>query len=140
MVEGLDHVAVAVWDTDASLPYYTGQLGLSVVHDERLPEVGVRLTYLNAGGTILQLVQPLGDGPVRRFLEERGEGLHHVCFVVKEIAGTLGALEGEAEAEVFVGGQGRRSCNLLGHPNGLNIELAESLREGARIGEESSVG
>lgn len=136
MVEGLDHVAVAVWDTDASLPYYTKRLGLAVDHDEWLPEIGVRLTYLRAGNTTLQLVQPLGNGTVKRFLEERGEGLHHVCFVVEDISRALSSLDGEAGVEVFLGGQGRRSCNLLGHPNGLNIELAES--EPAK--QESSIG
>lgn len=125
MVQGVDHVAIALWDIEKSLPYYVERLGLKLVHDEVLQETGVRLAYLEAGSTVLQLVEPLRDGSVRRFLEERGEGLHHVCFSVQNLPEALGHLDGERRADIFPGGRGRRSCNLLHHPNGVNIELTE---------------
>ena len=126
MVQGVDHVAIAVWSTESSLPYYVEQLGFAVINTERLSETGVHLTYLDAGNMVLQLVEPLRDGPVRRFLEERGEGLHHLCFSVQDISGALETLDGEHGSEIISGGLGRRTCNLPHHPNGLNIELTES--------------
>ncbi|MGH3739061.1 MAG: hypothetical protein ACRDT6_26205, partial [Micromonosporaceae bacterium] len=78
----LDHVGIAVHDADEALSSYAAA-GLSVVHDERLPHVGVRLVYLLPSGlgsplgmTSIQLVQPIGAGPVRQWMDERGEGLH----------------------------------------------------------------
>ncbi len=121
----IDHVAIAVRDTDASLPYYTDTLGLVTLGDEDADDPGVRLTYLASGTTSLQLVQPLRPGPVSQFLDERGEGLHHVCFAVANIEDTLGRLPGESGSRVFLGGRGRRACFLTGTANGALIELTE---------------
>lgn len=124
-LQAVDHVAVAVHDTDKALPYYTDHLGLAVVGDENADDPGVRLTYLDGGNTSLQLVQPLRDGPVSRFLAERGEGLHHVCFTVERIEHALAAIPGQADAAIFQGGRNRRACFLLGEPSGVRIELTE---------------
>ena len=126
MIEYIDHIAIAVHDIDASLSYYMNELCLDLVHDELLPEVGVRLAYLHAGNTMLQLVQPTRDGAIARFLTERGESLHHVCFAVDDIPVVLDRLRGEGEAQVFMGGRGRRCAFLLNHPNGLIAELTET--------------
>lgn len=120
----VDHVAVAVWDADAAAAWWEGRLGLPRLHDEELPEVGVRLLYLDAGGTMLQLVQPVGSGPVADFLAARGEGLHHLCFAVTGIPDELARLD-EAGATVFPGGRGRRCCFLNRQPNQVLIELTE---------------
>ena len=59
MIRRLDHVAVAVADTDAALAYFRDHLGLAVVAVDFPPEVPVKLTYLDLGNTYLQLVEPL---------------------------------------------------------------------------------
>jgi len=133
MIEHVDHIAIAVHDIDASLPYYVNELCLALVHDERLPDIGVRLAYLQAGNTMVQLVQPTGDGAVAQFLAARGEGLHHVCFAVDDIPLVLDRLKGEGEAQVFMGGRGRRCAFLLNHPNGLITELTETSPYAARV-------
>ena len=125
VLDRMDHVAIAVRDVDASLGYYTGTLGLVVVGDERVEEPGVRLIYLDAGGVFLQLVSPFRPGPVADFLERRGEGLHHVCFAVPDIARALERIAGEGDARVFLGGRGRRACFLTGTANGALVELTE---------------
>lgn len=135
MIEYVDHIAIAVHDIDASLPYYRDELRLPLIHDERLPDVGVRLTYLQAGNTMVQLVQPLGDGPIAQFLAARGEGLHHLCFAVDDIPDVLRRLAGEGEAQVFMGGRGRRCAFLLNHPNGLITELTETSPYAPRVDE-----
>ncbi|HVA88704.1 MAG TPA: VOC family protein [Chloroflexota bacterium] len=141
MIERIDHIAIAVHAIDASLPYYRNELRLVLVHDEVLPEVGVRLAYLDAGNSMLQLVEPLAAGPVATFLAEHGEGLHHICFAVEAIPDVLQRLTGETEARLFMGGRQRRCAFLVHRPNGLLTELTEtrpsaalvaSLAEGAR--------
>ncbi len=126
MIEQVDHVAIAVWDIDKSLPYYLEELGLSLMGDEYLLEVGVRLAYLNAGNVLLQLVQPIGSPSITQFLHERGEGLHHICFAVENIPKALERLVGEEQAQMFLGGRGRRCSFLLHHPNGIITELTET--------------
>lgn len=71
-------------------------LKLPVVGDELLPDVGVRLVYLDASNTFIQLVQPTTSTAITRFLKERGEGLHHICFglpVVMEATGNTRVME-----------------------------------------------
>jgi methylmalonyl-CoA/ethylmalonyl-CoA epimerase len=125
MIGQVDHVAIAVWNIDASLAYYVNELGLPLVADEQLPLVGVRLAYLDAGNVFVQLVQPTSSETIRRFLEERGEGLHHLCFAVENIPEILHRLVGEEQAQLFLGGRGRRCAFLLGQHNGLITELTE---------------
>ncbi|RAP78647.1 methylmalonyl-CoA epimerase [Paenibacillus montanisoli] len=124
-MRNVDHIAIAVWDIDEALPYYTDVLGLPLVHDERLPSAGVRLAYVQAGNVMLQLVQPIGETAIRKHLEEKGEGLHHICFGVEDIPRTLGSLPGEQHAQVKMGGRSRRACFIGAKPNGVPIELSE---------------
>ncbi len=125
MLDHIDHVAIAVWDIDQSLPYYLQQLHLSLVHDETLPDIGVRLAYLDAGNTYIQLVQPTTSPSIQQFLTERGEGLHHICFSVQDIPTVLEHLQGEAQTQLFKGGRQRYCTFLLAHPNSTTIELTE---------------
>lgn len=126
MIDGLDHVAIAVRDLEAGLPYYVERLGLALLGREELPAAGVRVAYLRAGATTLQLVQPLGAGPIADFLAERGEGLHHLCFAVADIPAALAALAPGAAVAVVPGGRGRQACFLPPQPSGLRVELTET--------------
>lgn len=126
MFERIDHVAIAVWDIDRALPYYLDTLKLSLVHDELLPQVGVRLAYLDAGNTFIQLVEPTDSPSIRKFLEERGEGLHHICFAVQQLPEVLNSIDGEEQAQIFKGGRRRYCAFMLNPPNGLTIELTEN--------------
>lgn len=123
---GVDHVAVAVEDVDASLTFFRDRLGLIVVHDETLQAPPVRLLYLDAGNLHIQLVQPLGPGRIATFLEERGEGFHHVCFRVDRIETALASL-GFGAVEVFMGGRGQPSCFLDADGSGIAVELTEAM-------------
>lgn len=125
LLHAIDHVAVAVRSVEAALAYYTGVLGMPVVHDEVADDPGVRLVYLDAGPVTFQLVCPVRPGPVRDFLVEHGEGLHHVCFSVRDIPAVLAALPGQDAVTVFRGGRDRRACFIAGAPPGVRIELTE---------------
>jgi methylmalonyl-CoA/ethylmalonyl-CoA epimerase len=128
-ISGVDHVAVIVHDIDRALPYYIDQLGFTLLNDELALNDTVRLAYLDCGpgSSMIQLVCPLRPGPLADYLESRGEGLHHICFTVEDIAATLAALAPGAEIAVGMGGRGRRTAFLPAPPNGLITELTERL-------------
>ena len=89
-VQYVDHVGIAVRDLEIALELF--QEVFQIPHGEitELPEQGVRAALLQAGQTRLELLQPLSaDSPIGRFLESRGEGLHHLAFHVENIAEKL---------------------------------------------------
>lgn len=135
-IRGVDHVALVVRDVDASLAYFTGQLGLTVIRDEvTAASGGARLVFLDAGAVAIQLVSPTGpDGPMAAHLADHGEGLHHVCLAVDDIDASLAALAPGAGVAVAVGGRGRRTAFLPGAPGGMVTELAE-VRDGVATDE-----
>ncbi|MEK6986518.1 MAG: VOC family protein, partial [Candidatus Thermoplasmatota archaeon] len=93
MIGPVHHVGIAVKDLDAALARYRA-LGLHAGTPEDVPSAGVRVAFLETGGALIELVTPLrGDSAVGRFLEKRGEGLHHVAFVVKDLVAELDRLE-----------------------------------------------
>ena len=93
MFQQLDHIAIAVKDTEEALGFYRDTLRLPVLLSETLAEVGVRLTHLDLGNLRLQLVEPLNeDHPIARFLAERGEGLHHLCWQVDDTGKAMDGL------------------------------------------------
>ena len=122
----LDHVAVAVADTDRALEYFAGRLGLEVASTEVIETPHVRLTYLDAGGVFIQLVEPLDDeSPIAVHLAEHGEGLHHIAFAVEDVAGTAAELADPGAPDVTLGsGRGRPSAFVPGDPHhGVRVEV-----------------
>ncbi len=123
----LDHVAVAVTSTEAALPYFRDRLGLAVVSSEELQTPRVRLTYLDCGNAFLQLVEPLSpDTEIARFLEEHGEGLHHICFGVDDVPSALASLSDDDAPARLGSGRGRVSAFVPGSlPHGVRLECTE---------------
>lgn len=107
-------------------PFYTQQLGLAVTEDEVLSSPAVRLVYLDAGNITLQIVEPSGPGRVAAFIDEHGEGMHHICIGVDRIEASLAAVGARGDPEVVIGGRGRRACFLHEGPSGVVIELTET--------------
>ena len=101
MLTRIDHVGVAVRDLDTAIELYTTLFGLTVAGRETNEAQGVREAMLNVGdspggASYVQLLEPLGpDTPVGRFLEQRGEGVHHVGYGVDDVAAALEALRGD---------------------------------------------
>jgi methylmalonyl-CoA/ethylmalonyl-CoA epimerase len=89
----LHHVAYVVADLDAALPLFIERYGLTEDIREVMPEQGVEAVMLRAGGAGVELITPLDpDGAIARFLDTRGEGLHHIAFGVADIAAALAEL------------------------------------------------
>lgn len=90
MFKEVDHIAIVVRDTNEALTYYRDVMKLPLLFSEELNDVGVRLTHLDMGNVRLQLVQPLTpDHPLVDFLDQRGEGFHHVCWKVDDVSQSM---------------------------------------------------
>ena len=125
----LDHIGIAVRSLDAAKIYET--LGLTIGHVETVESQGVKTAFLSVGDSNLELLEPTGpDSTVAKFIEKRGEGIHHICLRVDDIEGHLARLKDAGyrlinEAPV-PGAHGCRVAFL--HPsagNGVLIELSE---------------
>jgi methylmalonyl-CoA epimerase len=82
----IHHIAIAVHDLDAALAFYRDGLGLEVTERREEPDEGVEIAFLPAGEGEIELIRPLDEeGGVARFLEKRGEGLHHICVAVDDV-------------------------------------------------------
>jgi len=90
MLNGIDHLGIAVRSLEEGLRIWRDALGLSVGVSETVTDQGVRTAFLPVGGTRLELLEPTGpDTPVGRFLARHGPGMHHVCFQVADLEAAL---------------------------------------------------
>jgi methylmalonyl-CoA/ethylmalonyl-CoA epimerase len=86
----VDHVAIAVRDLDAAVKWYEDAFGATVAHREVVDRDGVEEALLAVADSYIQLLTPVrDDSTVARFLETRGEGLHHVGYRVDDCAAAL---------------------------------------------------
>jgi methylmalonyl-CoA/ethylmalonyl-CoA epimerase len=94
VAKGLDHVAIAVKDLDKAIALYRDTLGLELAEIEEVPEQQVRTAIFGHGSGRVELICPTSaDTGVAKFLEKRGEGLHHICIEVEDIEASLAALK-----------------------------------------------
>jgi methylmalonyl-CoA/ethylmalonyl-CoA epimerase len=123
----LDHVAVLVHSTEDALRFYRDHLGLAVHSSEEIPSPHVRLTYLDAGNAFVQLVEPLEEGSdLAKWLHEHGEGLHHICFGVDDVAEAVATLSDDGSSGMLGTGRGRVSGFVTtSRGNGVRIECTE---------------
>ena len=129
LLRRLDHVAILVRSTDAALGYYESELGLPVHSSEEIESPHVRLTYLDVGNAFLQLVEPLDSvSPLAAWLDEHGEGLHHICFGVDDVPEAAAILSNGA-APILGSGRGRTSAFITTDAShGVRIECTQFLR------------
>jgi len=93
MIKRIDHIGIAVNNLDEALKVYRDALGLGVTQIADEPEQKVKVAFLPRGGSEIELLEPYpGDGPIRKFMEKRGEGIHHICLEVDDIEASLAEL------------------------------------------------
>ena len=125
----LDHIGIAVKSLAAAKIY--DALGLTVDRVENVETQGVRTAFIEVGDANLELLEPLSpDSPVAKFIDKRGEGIHHICFRVKNLESHLERLKRQGfrliHESPVPGAHGCRVAFL--HPsagNGVLIELSE---------------
>ena len=132
--KGLDHVAIAVKDLDVAVKYYVEVLGFAPPEIEEVATEKVRTAIFGHGMGRIELICPTEGGTgVSKFLEKRGEGLHHICIEVDDIVGTMAELKNKGAQlldEVPKPGAGGAKVAFI-HPKGAHGVLTE-LREGPK--------
>jgi methylmalonyl-CoA/ethylmalonyl-CoA epimerase len=132
MLKKVEHIALAVADLEAAIDHYSKTWGLEVEHRERVEDQGVDEAMLPIGDTYLQLLGPTSpDSTVGRFIEKRGEGLHHIAYEVEDLQATLAELKSKGvpliDEAPRVGGRGHMVAFV--HPkgnHGLLVELIQA--------------
>jgi methylmalonyl-CoA/ethylmalonyl-CoA epimerase len=130
VIHKIHHLAIAVKDLEEALRFYRDTLGLPVHEQAVREDQGVKAALLTIGESEIELLEPLGpDTPVGRFLERRGEGIHHICLQTDDIDKELADLKANGveliDQEPRQGLVGR-ICFL--HPRstkGVLVELAQ---------------
>ena len=132
--KGLDHVAIAVKDLDAALALYRDVLGLELAEIEEVAEQQVRTAIFGHGMGRIELICPTApDTGVAKFLEKRGEGLHHICVEVDDIDAAIAGLSERGAPMIDKTpkpGAGGAKVAFV-HPKGMHGVLVE-LRQGPK--------
>ncbi len=93
-VKSLNHIGIAVHSISDQQAYYADTLGLEFEGLEDVPSQKVRVAFFKAGDVRIELLEPTEpDSPVAKFLEKRGEGLHHVAYTVDNIQARIDELK-----------------------------------------------
>ena len=127
----IDHIAVLVEDIDSATVFWREALGIEISKRAQVAAEGAEVAFLPVGGSEIELVQPVGgDSGLRRFLEKRGAGMHHICLEVDDLEGMLAQLQARGveliNAEPRTGEGGKRYAFV--HPRsagGVLVELYE---------------
>lgn len=131
-VRALAHLGIAVKSIESTLGFYEGVLGLSCEHVEEVQSQQVRAAFLPLGDTRLELLEPTApESPIAKFLEKRGEGLHHLAFEVEDAKGALEGARAQGVTLVDISPRaGARGC-LVGflHPASCHGVLVEFVEE-----------
>jgi methylmalonyl-CoA/ethylmalonyl-CoA epimerase len=129
-IKKINHVAIVVEDIDSALDFWQDVMGLELDHIEDVPSQASKVAFIPVGDSEVELVQPTDpDSGLGKYLEKRGEGLHHLCLEVKDIEGMLSVLKDKGARlinETPIELPGRKMAFV--HPkaaNGVLVELYE---------------
>jgi methylmalonyl-CoA/ethylmalonyl-CoA epimerase len=90
----IDHIAVLVDDLEAASGFWRDALGIELTVTADVPAEMAQIAFLPVGGSEIELVKPTSDDSgLRRYLEKRGPGMHHICLEVDDIAGMIARLQ-----------------------------------------------
>jgi methylmalonyl-CoA/ethylmalonyl-CoA epimerase len=131
MFNKVSHIGIAVKDLQTSMELFSRLFGREPEHTEELPDQKVKTAIFTVGPSSIELTQATDpSSPVSRFLEKRGEGVHHVSFVVDDIERELARLKGAGfqliDERPRIGADGYLVAFL--HPqstNGVLIEISQ---------------
>lgn len=130
----IDHVAIIVRDLEQALRFYRDTLGLAVREIKEVASEQVKIAFLpmgGPGGSELELIEPLAqDSSLAKFLEKRGEGLHHICLEVDNVEAELNELKAKdvpvLDQQPRIAAEGRA---VFVHPKGSHGVLLELLEK-----------
>lgn len=128
MIKGINHIGIVVQDIEEALGIYHEALGLGVPDICERPDLAAKIAFVPIGESKIELVQPLtSESDAARFLEKRGEGIHHICLEVADVETALDELRGKGlqliDEVPRVGPEGERFAFI--HPKSLHSVLVE---------------
>lgn len=124
----LDHIAIVVKDMEQAVSTYTQKLGLSLKTRKIINSEGIEIAVMQLDNTEIELIMPINNNTgTARFLEKRGEGLHHICMEIEDMEVLLKSLEALGIKLVnkipFTGYKGNKA--IFVHPSSTNGVLIE---------------
>lgn len=127
----IEHIGIAVKNLDESIKYYEDVLGLKCYAVEEVKDQKVRTAFFKIGETKIELLESTdAEGPIGKFIEKKGEGMHHLAFAVNDLEGALNEADGKGvkliDKEPRKGAEGLEIAFL--HPkftHGVLTELCE---------------
>ncbi len=123
----IDHIAIAVNDVESAVKQYREAFGVSAVEFETIETEGVKVAILHLSNGRIELMQPTNDNsPIKKFLEKKGEGLHHIALETDDIEGEVTRMEGcgiQFLGKIRPGSAGTKVTFI--HPKSLHGVLAE---------------
>lgn len=128
----IDHVAIAVNDLEAAIQYYQDTFGAEVDHREVVDSDGVEEALLKVAESYIQLLTPTrDDSPVAKYLEKKGEGLHHIGYRVSDCGAALQAIKDQGGRVIDEQPRpgSRNTTVAFVHPKGAFGTLIELVEE-----------
>ena len=123
----IDHIAIAVNDVEVSAKVYQKALGIDEIEFETVESEGVKVAILPMENGRIELIQPIkDDSPIKKFLDKKGPGLHHMALETENIQGEVERMEGcgvQFLGKVRPGSAGTKVIFI--HPKSLEGVLAE---------------
>ncbi len=123
----IDHIAIAVNDVESAVKQYREAFGITDVEFETIETEGVKVAILHLSNGRIELMQPTNDNsPIKKFLEKKGEGLHHMALETDDIEGEVTRMEGcgiQFLGKIRPGSSGTKVTFI--HPKSLHGVLAE---------------
>ena len=123
----IDHIAIAVNDVEESAKIYQQALGVDNVEFETVESEGVKVAILHLENARVELMQPTNDSsPIKKFLDKKGQGLHHMALETENIEGEVERMEGcgiQFLGKIRPGSEGTKVTFI--HPKSLSGVLAE---------------
>ncbi|MGQ9844722.1 MAG: methylmalonyl-CoA epimerase [Caldisericia bacterium] len=131
MFKKIHHIGIAVKNLDECIKFYEEKFNLKILYKEELEENKVKVAGLKVGDVNIELLEPLSnDSPIQSFLMKKGEGIHHIAYLVEDISHTLNILKEKGivliDEKPRTGSHGTKIAFL--HPKntfGVLIELVE---------------
>ena len=94
MLKKINHIGIAVKSLEASIPFYRDQLGMTFEGTEEVADQKVKVAFLQIGESRIELLEPTAeDSPIAKFLEKKGEGVHHMAYEVEDVEKALTQLK-----------------------------------------------
>ncbi len=133
MPKRIDHVAIIVRNIEQALVFYRDTLGIAPSVIKEVPTEQVRIAFLpmgGQGGSEIELIEPTNpDSTLAKFLEKRGEGLHHICLEVDDIDASLAEMQEKGvpvlDKQPRIAAEGRAIFLHHKGTNGVLLELVE---------------